>query len=434
MRKVYSKFLPAVVLMLLAIPPVCVGAVPESKDAAAPADQTETASKSAGVQAETASKSAGVQAETASKNAGVQAEALKEELQSEFKKLDKRLQDLNGEFNSLEQRTDEKQAQTKEIKKQITDAKKAEKKKRKNMMKRIQMIYESGGITYADVYAASSGIGDFFNSVELVKDMGEYDKKVLQEYRESRTVLKQKKEELKKEQKELESLKNDVDGTRGEISRLLKTASQKLERCEAELKSLQKDDDAESDNITAKNIADELIIKAQKKSGEQLDKEKAEKNAVQKQADEEKALARKVIPDSSMYQPSGNAGQSEVLYNSMAPNMDVSADDQTLLACIIECEAGNQSMEGKVAVGDVVLNRVRSDQFPNTIYGVIYQEGQFVPVAEGIMAAALARGPNASCVEAARQALSGVNYVGNALFFRTNNGRPGQVIGAHVFY
>lgn len=399
--KRYFKIIPAVVFLLSVMPPIYAGAVPEKKEAVSQPDQ---------------------------------AAALKEELQSEFIKLDKRLQDLNGEFNNLELRTGEKQTQTKEIKKQISDARKAEKKKRKNMMKRIQVIYESGGITYGDVYAASSGIGDFFNSVELVKDMQEYDKEVLQEYRESRTVLKQKKEALTKEQKELESLKNDVDKKRGEISRLLKTASQKLERCEAELKALQRDNNTGTDEITAKNIADELIIKAQKKSGQQLDIEKAEKEAVQKQADEEKALARKVIPDSSLYQSSAASGQSEVLYNSMAPNMEVSADDQTLLACIIECEAGNQSMEGKVAVGDVVLNRVRSDQFPNTIHGVIYQEGQFVPVAEGIMAATLARGPNASCVEAARQALSGVNYVGNALFFRTNNGRPGQIIGAHVFY
>ena len=55
------------------------------------------------------------------------------------------------------------------------------------------------------------------------------------------------------------------------------------------------------------------------------------------------------------------------------------ARDQELLAALIFCEAGNQPYEGQVAVGAVVMNRVRSGSFPNTITEVIYQSGQITP-------------------------------------------------------
>ena len=57
--------------------------------------------------------------------------------------------------------------------------------------------------------------------------------------------------------------------------------------------------------------------------------------------------------------------------------------NQALLAAIIYCEAGNQPYEGQIAVGAVIMNRVKSSAYPNTIEGVIYQSGQFGPAATG---------------------------------------------------
>ena len=114
-----------------------------------------------------------------------------------------------------------------------------------------------------------------------------------------------------------------------------------------------------------------------------------------------------------------------------SPAMAVNASDEKLLATIIWCEAGNQARVGKVAVGAVVLNRVRSPLFPNTIREVIYQGGQFTPVASGVFARALANGVPESCYEAARAALAGENPVGNCLFFQ--RGGTGMQIGDHRF-
>lgn len=110
-------------------------------------------------------------------------------------------------------------------------------------------------------------------------------------------------------------------------------------------------------------------------------------------------------------------------------------DEVYLLAAIIHCEARGESYEGQVAVGAVVLNRVKSDSFPDTIKEVIYQKGQFTPVAKGTLDNVLLSGKiNQSCIEAARAALSGENPIGDCLYFRTLNGTEGKyIIGNHVF-
>ncbi|MBQ6322373.1 MAG: cell wall hydrolase [Lachnospiraceae bacterium] len=110
-----------------------------------------------------------------------------------------------------------------------------------------------------------------------------------------------------------------------------------------------------------------------------------------------------------------------------------SGSDTDLLAAIIYCEAGNQPFDGMVAVGAVVMNRVASSSFPNTISEVIYQSGQFTPAYSGGLASALANGVPSSCYEAASAALSGQDPTGGCLYFNTSHG-SGVQIGAHWFY
>lgn len=111
------------------------------------------------------------------------------------------------------------------------------------------------------------------------------------------------------------------------------------------------------------------------------------------------------------------------------------ADDVTLLAALIQCEAGNQSYEGKLAVGAVVMNRVRSGAYPSTLYSVIYASGQFSPAGSGKVDRAIASGNlKSSCVQAAREALSGTSNVGTATHFKRAGAHEGIVIGGHVFW
>lgn len=107
--------------------------------------------------------------------------------------------------------------------------------------------------------------------------------------------------------------------------------------------------------------------------------------------------------------------------------------DKRLLAALIFCEAGNQPYEGQVAVGAVVMNRVNSGVYPNSISEVIYQSGQFTPAMTGWLDSVLASGSYTdSAMQAAEDALAGSNPVGDCLYFST--GGYGMQIGDHYFH
>ena len=102
-------------------------------------------------------------------------------------------------------------------------------------------------------------------------------------------------------------------------------------------------------------------------------------------------------------------------------------------ASLIFCEAGNQPYEGQVAVGAVVLNRVKSSVYPNSVSEVIYQSGQFSPAMSGWLDRVRANaGYSESALQAAEDALNGSNPVGDCLYFST--GGYGMQIGDHFFH
>ncbi|GGE32202.1 hypothetical protein GCM10011391_08580 [Pullulanibacillus camelliae] len=119
--------------------------------------------------------------------------------------------------------------------------------------------------------------------------------------------------------------------------------------------------------------------------------------------------------------------------------MTVSAEDRKLLAQLIHAEAGGEPFRGKVKVAQVVLNRVKSPQFPNSIRNVIMQKGQFSPVANG----SIQNTPSASDYMAADTALNEENNGdGSLYFFNPEIAADSQwfssletttVIGHHVF-
>lgn len=124
--------------------------------------------------------------------------------------------------------------------------------------------------------------------------------------------------------------------------------------------------------------------------------------------------------------------------------------DLKYMAAIIYCEAGNQSYAGKVAVGCVVMNRVNSSRFPNTVLKVIKQRGQFSPVRQGkfsrevrnVERGKYSYGARRQCMKAAQEVLEGqrsVTYKGRKLsmkkyhFFSGRLSRPKLRIGGHQF-
>ncbi len=165
--------------------------------------------------------------------------------------------------------------------------------------------------------------------------------------------------------------------------------------------------------------------------------------AAQAQAEAEAQAAAEAAAAASLSADEQARQQIDVIYaqgrSAFAP-IYLSADEINLLACVIMLEAGYEPYEGKLAVASVVLNRLRSGIWGNTLSGVIYAPGQFTGANTGLLASYLAAGPNAECIQAAYEACAGINNIGGYMYFcsaasaRYENYSSYVVISKQCFY
>lgn len=125
-------------------------------------------------------------------------------------------------------------------------------------------------------------------------------------------------------------------------------------------------------------------------------------------------------------------------YVSASRGLSLSREEFYLLARLIHAEARGEPLDGQVAVGAVVFNRLKDPRFPKTIAGVIYEEAQFTPVRDGTIDLS----PDAQALLAAELALNGLDPTNGSMFFynpdksenRWLDGLPSSVkIGKHIF-
>lgn len=327
-------------------------------------------------------------------------EDTRENLSQELGDMDAELTKISTSLTGLEKKISEKQSSIKETKKQLKKARQKAKEQNQSMKSRIQFMYEQGNDSFWTTLLSAKSIPDFINKTEYVEAIAGYDRDKLEEYQKLCEEIAADKKQLEKEEQQLAVLKEDTEKKKQQMSTLIASTRENISRSEQELGEAKKESESYQEEIE-KQKAYEAQLEEQKA------KEDAQRMAEIKAQEEEGANGADVQPQEG---------------------------DLELLAALIECEAGGEPYEGKLAVGSVVLNRVASSHFPNTVVGVIYQSGQFSPVASGRFATVLSRGANASCTQAAQEVLNGKITI-KALYFRRNNGIiQGTVIGNHVFY
>ncbi len=186
----------------------------------------------------------------------------------------------------------------------------------------------------------------------------------------------------------------------------------------------------EEEAEAARIAAEEAALEAERQRAEEARLE------AERQAQREAELRQRVIANT--------ISGTDITYN---PTMTVTDDEIWLLACLIDYEAGWEPYEGKLAVANVVLNRVRSSRYANTMAGVIYSPSQFSGVSDGNYNPSakfqgyLNNGPRTQeCMQAALEALSGINNIGSYTSFlstRIANYSAYStfvVIGGHCFH
>ena len=231
-------------------------------------------------------------------------------------------------------------------------------------------------------------------------------------------------------QNEIEEVQAAKEAARIEAEAQAKAAAEEAARIEAEAQAKAAAEEAAQLEAEAQaKAAVEEAARAEAEAKAAAEAQAAAEEAARLEAEAQaKAVAEEAARIAAEAQQAALAAQA-------AQTAAISAEELKLLANIIYCEAGSESYVGKVAVGNVIMNRVKSASQPNTITEVVYAKGQFSPVRNGSLQRALSSDKaDATCYQAAIEALAGAQPVGDKLFFRRNNGRSGQVIGNHVFY
>ena len=291
------------------------------------------------------------------------------------------------------------------------------------MSDRIRYVYEQGRTGWISLLFSSENFADFINRIHYINTITKYDqdelarlKKITRQTVTTKEDISLNLRDLEADKAELEELETQYASKQNEMESLLSEAKSSLRASEANLTAAKEE---------GTKISDQLKEMEEKQAKLEAEYAKEEASRLAEIAEEESELTADTDEDSST-----NKGV-----------LSTDASDLELMTTIIYCEVRGESYKCQLAVGSVVANRVRSSKFPNTISGVIYQKGQFSPVASGTFEYYLAN-PGTdnykSCRKAAKKILAGNTY-NNFLYFRSNAsaraaGITGTVIDETTFY
>lgn len=329
--------------------------------------------------------------------AGMESE--KSELQTKLNQLNNDLTAVSEKLEDLEDKIETKEEEIEETQADLEEARETEKTQYANMKDRIQFMYEKKNTMYLEILFNASGFSEFINNATYLEMLSEYDQNLLEEYEQNRILIEEKEAQLIEEKAELDTLREETAAEQAKVTGYVNSTSSSIKQYAGQI--------ADAEAVAAAYEAD---IKKREEDIAYLKKKLAEEIALSKLAAQSKW--RDI---------------SEVQF---------AEGDRYLLANLIYCEAGAEPYAGQLAVGAVVVNRVLSSVYPDTVTGVIYQNKQFSPVGSGRLALALAENrATAACYKAADEAMSGQTNVGNCVYFRTPiEGLTGIRIGGHIFY
>lgn len=331
-----------------------------------------------------------------------------------------------------------------------------------SMALRIQFTYEQPAASYWELLFGAKSLGEILNKAEYISSMSSYDKKMMEEYEQTlkecgdnlaammaeedrlmelldksaakeeeysaktaemlakieeynlraaayaeqaeayAAEVAQQQENLERAQAAAQRAREEAARRKAEEEAARRRAAEEAARQKAEADARRAAEEAArraAEEAARKKAAEEAAAAAARAEQERIQAEREAllaRTAEEKRAAQEAALIASdrrgvgsIIIDPDLYNPSGYT------------NLE-------LLAAIIDCEAGGQTYEGRVAVGNVIMNRILDRRFQTTIYDVVYGPGQFSPVKNGFLARKLAQGARPECVQAAKDVLAGV--------------------------
>lgn len=389
------------------------------------------------------------------------AKAEKDEIQGYLDELILELEEVNTRLAELETKISDTQVELEKTRIELEEAKEKESTQYESMKKRIQYMYEQGESGTLDLIFSSSTVSDMLNSIDHAFSIAEYDQQMLTEYRTTKELITEKEDKIMEDQLALEDLEAELVLKQGEISSLMQETSIKIDEY---IEIIADGEDLVAEKleyirqIEAEQRERELMAEESRAAEESLAIAESQRQATQSQITptEDPAASNEnnngqggdngtaATADGNQTEPTGQSPQeptdTTTTTAASGGNPVDGYSDLDMLSAIIECEAGGESYEGKVAVGNVVLNRLSSSRYPNTIFGVISQPSQFAPYTSGRFYIVLYRGASSSCRTAAQAAMNGESYATGCLNFMTKAAaeKYGYTwafeLGGHVFW
>lgn len=362
----------------------------------------------------------------------IQQQALEQEISYRQDKISR----LSIELDQTKAEMSHTQAEIKKTQKALEASIKDSEQQYEQMKQRICLMYENSTMDILMYVLDAASFSEAQRRMDYFQAVMAYDRQKMEEYKAVTRTIKKEKSKLVSKKAKLDSLKATQTEQLGKIDNAVADLKQKLGdkiskiQASAALKE-QYEQELERQKQYEKELERQKAEEDQKRE-EEIRKQKEELKRIREEEQRQRQRKQQAQKQDSRQQ--GGSSGSGASGGSTGSSYAAGAGDLELLSTIIYCEAGNQSYEGQLAVGSVILNRVASSSFPNSISGVIYQSGQFSPVASGRFAHALAAGLGSRCLSAAQAVLNGSRNV-DCLYFRVDNGLiDGTVIGNHVFY
>lgn len=364
-------------------------------------------------------------------------------LEQDISQGQEKISSLSAQLDDTKAGMDKTQEEIEQTQEALEASREDSRQQYEQMKQRIRFMYENSMGNMLEFVLDSKSLSEALRRVNYFQAVADYDRLKLEEYKETTRRIKKEEAQLVQEKEELESLEQEQSQQLAQIDAAVQDLKYRLGSKIAQIQSSeaarqqyaqeleqQKQYEAQLERQKAEEDRKrEEEIQRQREEMERRRQEQERQRLLQEQEQQRREEERQAQEESRQ---SGSSGGGDVWYDSSSSTG--ASSDLDLLAAIIYCEAGNQSYEGKLAVGSVIMNRVASGSFPSSISGVIYQSGQFSPVSSGRFAQALASGLGSSCRSVAQDVLGGKRNV-TCLYFRVNTGTiDGLIIGDHVFY
>ncbi len=308
-------------------------------------------------------------------------------LQSTISGYTYQLDELSAEINEAEIALKIVSGEIVELNNELAQAKLEEETQYQALKNQLKSTYESGGSDNMIIMLLSCGsIQEFLTKSEYISAIVSYDQRKIREYQELEAEIEAKTALVEEKQSELDAYQESLDEKHEEIADLTDAVKGQLD-------------------TTNSNISSEKGKLAN--YNQQLDDLDKKMKSLEKQTAAAQAVLAQQIAERLALQREDTSG-----------SYAASATELEWLAATIQAEAGGESYTGKLAVGSVIMNRVKSSLFPNTIVGVVTQNMQFASYRSGKVELIIANGPNSTCIQAAQEVLNGAR-VGDYLFFMT---------------